>query len=418
MSPIFCFFVIMIMFMNINVNGKIDLIYATKEPKEHILHNLPSTEFTLAKAFGKLKDDLWRNHLIFGDNLLALQYLYNTPLIRGKVRLVYIDPPFSTSQVYKGGNGRTATVSRSESDEKAYEDLLKGSEFLEFLRKRLILLREILAHNGSIYVHIDTKMGHYVKILMDEIFGQDRFINDITRIKCNPKNFDRKAYGNIKDMILFYSKSKNIIWNDPREELPDEDVEKLFPKIDAQGRRYTTTPLHAPGETRNGPTGQVWRGMKPPKGRHWRYQPVELEKLHRVGLIEWSSTGNPRKKVFADDVLSRGKKKQDIWEFKDPPYPTYPTEKNFEMIKMIIETSSNPGDLILDCFAGSGTSLVAAEQTGRRWIGIDNSKIALDTVQKRIISIKNLAPFGLYQIKEIKGLTKIKQIEKREKVKA
>lgn len=404
--------------MNITVNGKIDLIYANKEPKEHILHNLPSTEFTLAKAFGKLKDDLWRNHLIFGDNLLALQYLYNTPLIRGKVRLVYIDPPFSTSKVYKGGNGRTATVSRSESDEKAYEDLLKGSDFLEFLRKRLILLREILANNGSIYVHIDTKMGHYVKILMDEIFGQERFINDITRIKCNPKNFDRKAYGNIKDMILFYSKSKNIIWNDPREELPDEDVEKLFPKIDAQGRRYTTTPLHAPGETRNGPTGQVWRGMKPPRGRHWRYQPAELEKLHRAGLIEWSSTGNPRKKVFADDVLSRGKKKQDIWEFKDPPYPTYPTEKNFEMIKMIIETSSNPGDLILDCFAGSGTSLVAAEQAGRRWIGIDNSKIAVDTAQKRIISIKNFAPFGLYQIKEIKGLAKIKQIEKRETVKA
>lgn len=401
--------------MNINVNGKIQLVYSNKEPREQILHNISSTEFKLIKHFGKLKDDLWRNLLILGDNLMALQYLYTDPLIKGKVRLVCIDPPFSTMQVFKGGNGRTATISRSDLDEKAYEDLLKGSEFLEFLRKRLILLREILAINGSIYVHIDTKMGHYVKILMDEIFGQERFINDITRIKCNPKNFDRKAYGNIKDIILFYSKTKNIIWNDPREELVDEDIKRLFTKIDKQGRRYTTTPLHAPGETKNGPTGQAWRRIKPPKGRHWRYPPIKLEKLDKMGLIEWSSTGNPRKKVYADDVLSRGKKKQDIWEYKDPPYPTYPTEKNLEMIKMIIKTSSNTDDLILDCFAGSGTTLVAAEQTNRRWVGIDSSSIAIDTVQKRISSIKNHLPFGIYQIKERKSFVKNKYTEKEQK---
>ena len=202
---------------------------------------------------------------------------------------------------------------------------------------------------------------------MDEIFGPDRFINDITRIKCNPKNFERKAYGNIKDMILFYSKTSKYVWNDPREELTEEDIKRLFPKIDSNGRRYTTTPLHAPGETKNGPTGQPWRGIKPPKGRHWRYPPEELERLDKMGLIEWSSTGNPRKKIYVDDVLAKGKKRQDVWELKDPPYPTYPTEKNLEMLKTIIEASSNPDDIVLDCFVGSGTTIVAAEKTGRRW---------------------------------------------------
>ena len=134
---------------------------------------------------------------------------------------------------------------------------------------------------------------------MDEIFGEDNFINDITRIKCNPKNFSRKAYGNIKDMILFYSKTEKYVWNEAKESMSDSDIQRLFSKTDANGRRYTTIPLHAPGETRNGVTGQPWKGLKPPKGRHWRTDPAELSKLDNQGLIEWSKTGNPRKIIFA-----------------------------------------------------------------------------------------------------------------------
>jgi adenine-specific DNA-methyltransferase len=281
----------------------------------------------------------------------------------------------------------------------AYEDRIVGLEYIEFLRQRLLLLRELLADDGSIYVHIDWKMGHYVKVLMDEVFGQERFINDITRIKCNPKNFERKAYGNIKDMILFYSKTERYVWNEPREDMTQEDIERLFPKFDEKGRRYTTTPLHAPGETRNGPTGQAWRGLTPPRGRHWRYSPDELDRLDALGLIEWSSTGNPRKKIYADEMLARGKKRQDIWEFKDPPYPLYPTEKNLEMLKVIVEASSNPDDIVLDCFAGSGTALVAAEELKRRWVGIDHSKVAIDTALRRLLSKKGCSAFVLYELK-------------------
>lgn len=385
-----------------NNKNKIELTYMGKESEREVIIKENSFMLEKVKSFGNLRLDGWENILIFGNNLIVLKLLYKNSSIKGKVRLVYIDPPFSTNQVYKGGEDRTATVSKSDKDAKAYEDVLIGSDYLEFLRKRLILLREILANDGSIYVHIDWKMGHYVKILMDEVFGQERFINDITRIKCNPKNFARKGYGNIKDMILFYSKTDRYVWHEPREEMTEEDIKRLFPKVDKNGRRYTTTPLHAPGETRNGPTGKPWKGLKPPKGRHWRYSPKELDRLDKQGLIEWSSTGNPRKIIYADEILAKGKKRQDIWEFKDPPYPTYPTEKNLEMLKMIIEASSNPNDIVLDCFAGSGTTLVAAEETGRRWIGIDNSKVAIEVAQKRLTSIKNHSAFGLYKIKEVK----------------
>ncbi|MBI5306661.1 site-specific DNA-methyltransferase, partial [Candidatus Wolfebacteria bacterium] len=241
--------------------------------------------------------------------------------------------------------------------------------------------------------HIDQKTGHYVKIIMDEVFGEENFRNDITRIKCNPKNFERKAYGNIKDVIYFYSKSKPndndpMYWTDYRMPLLEEEIIRQFPKIDKFGRRYATTPLHAKGETRNGPTGQPWKELKPPKGRHWRYSPEELTRLDEQGLIEWSSTGNPRKIIYAEE--NRGKKIQDIWDFKDPGFEKsiYPTEKNEEMLKQIILASSSEGDIVLDCFAGSGTTLAVAEKLKRFWIGIDANKSALETSEKRLLALK------------------------------
>ena len=323
-----------------------------------------------------IRDD-WMNKLINGDNLAVLTALLSDDSVCGKVRLIYIDPPFSTGQLFN----------QKHTNEIAYDDTLQGPAFLNFLKKRLFLLKELLADDGSIYVHIDTKIGHYVKILMDEVFGQDRFVNDITRIKCNPKNFERKAYGNYKDMILFYSKTSNYIWNDSREEMTKEEIERLFPKIDKDGRHYTTTPLHAPGITQKGPTGNLWKGMYPPKSRHWRYSPNELSRLDSEGLIEWSKTGNPRLKIYADDAVKNGKKRQDIWEFKDPPYPDYPTEKNLEMLKVIINTSSNKNDIVLDAFCGSGSTLHASQLLERKWIGIDASPIAIKTARQRLMHV-------------------------------
>lgn len=311
------------------------------------------------------------NTFILGDNYYVLKQLL--PKIRGKVDLIYIDPPFGTGQTFSDLDNNHA-----------YEDTLVKDKFLSFLRDRLYLLKKCLSKKGSIYLHIDKKIGHYVKIIMDEVFGHKNFINDITRIKCNPKNFKRMAYGNYSDMVLFYAKNKDDqIWNDLKEPLDQDDIDRLFPKEDEEGNRYTTHPIHAPGVTEDGDTGKEWKGMMPPKGRHWRYSRKKLTELDDNGRIEWSKNGNPRKIVYAKN--HKGKKIQDVWKFKDKgkSYVDYPTQKNQALLERIVKNSSNKGSLVLDCFAGSGSTLISADKFNRKWIGIDNSDYSLETVKEK-----------------------------------
>ena len=313
-----------------------------------------------------------------GDNLDGLRLVAEKGI---RVDLVYIDPPFATSNEFLIDDHRANTVSAS--GRPAYSDRLLGSAYLDALRMRLDAIRGVMSPIGSIYVHIDVKMEHHVRLLLDDVFGPENFRNAITRIKCNPKNFDRYSYGNIKDTILFYSVAPDrITWNPQREPMTSEEVARLYPYTDALGRRYATTPLHAPGETVNGPTGQPWRGMEPPSGRHWRYPPSKLDRLDAAGQIEWSSTGNPRKIRYAAE--SAGKLPQDVWLYKDPQHPRYPTQKNARMLERIIRTSSNPGDVVLDCYAGSGTTLLQAARLGRRFIGMDDSGAAQHVLRERL----------------------------------
>ena len=338
------------------------------------------------KSFKSLKDFLQepflctlqgdftkQNLLIFDDNLDAMKFLLqNTQKsYKNSVDLIYIDPPFATNNTFRMGS----TVSASLSEKIAYNDKFSLESYLEFLYYRLILMREMLSEKGSIYVHTDSKIGHYVKILLDELFGKERFINDITRIKCNPKNFAKKGYGNIKDSILFYSKNADFIWNEVSEKVRQGDLAKRFNKRDEKGA-YTTIPLHAPGETKNGESGQEWNGLKPPKGRHWRCSLRELDRLEKEGLIEWSKNANPRKKIYAKDYTH--KKIQDIWEFKDSQKVLYPTQKNTALLRQIIAMSSNENSLVMDSFCGSGGFLQEALNLGRRFIGIDSSVEAIN----------------------------------------
>ena len=330
-----------------------------------------------------------QNLIIKGDNIKGLEYLLNERGLKGRIDLVYIDPPFATNGHFTITDERASTISRSRKGDVAYSDRLTGKQFIEFLRDRLLLLKELLSDEGSIYLHIDYKVGHYVKVMMDEVFGMNNFRNDITRIKCNPKNFQRTGYGNIKDLILFYSKSSKPIWNEPKEPYTPEDLVRLFPKV-KKGRRYTTVPIHAPGETKNGESSKAFKGLSPPKGRHWRTNVQTLEKWDEVGLIEWSSRGNPRKIIFADEQI--GKRVQDIWEYKDPQSPTYPTEKNPDLLDRIIKTSSNPESMVLDCFCGSGTTLKSAHLLNRRWIGIDQSEQAIKATIRKLSAVDCLLP--------------------------
>ncbi len=173
-----------------------------------------------------------QNLLIQAENTIALLFLLNDKNLKGKIDLIYIDPPFATNNHFTITNGRATTISNSKNGDIAYSDKVVGMDFIEFLKQRLVLLKELLSEQGSIYVHTDCKIGHYVKVMLDEIFGIQNFRNEITRIKCNPKNFKRMGYGNIKDMILFYSKGKNPIFNEPKIPYAPQDLEKRFPKID------------------------------------------------------------------------------------------------------------------------------------------------------------------------------------------
>ena len=323
--------------------------------------------------------------LIHGDNLEVLQRFGDD--LANAVDLIYIDPPFATSNEFRVGESTGSTMSAPKDWTLAYSDTFTLNGYLEFLKPRITTARDTLSDSGSFYIHTDVKVGHYVKVLMDEIFGRQNFRNEITRIKCNPKNFERRGFGNIKDTILFYTKGSDYIWNEPRVEPDMDTILARYNKVASDGRRYTTTPLHAPGETQNGPTGQPWRGMLPPSGRHWVHPPSVLEQLDRDGLIEWSSKGNPRRIMFADDAIVSGIRMQDVWTFKDPQRATYPTEKNLQLLETIVGASSNPCSVVMDFFCGSGTTLIAANHLGRGFIGIDQSDTAIRVCARRMSEI-------------------------------
>jgi adenine-specific DNA-methyltransferase len=356
-------------------DNRVHLDYEGKRNASEIIANCPRAKFIMAPPSKHSND--WTNRLYFGDNLEILGTFLDDPAVRGHVSLVYIDPPYSTSSIFE-----------SREQKVAYQDLLSGAAFVEYLRERLILLRELLSERGSIYLHLDENMAFPLKIVMDEVFGVENFRNFITRKKCNTKNYTRRTYGNISDYILFYSKTETYVWNRPVIAWSEETAKKEYTYLEAStGRRFKKVPVHAPG-IRHGQTGKPWRGVLPPPGKHWQYPPSVLDEMDRRGEIFWSANGNPRRKIYLDD--SDGIPVQDIWlDFKDAHNQNievtgYPTEKNIEMLEQVISASSETQDLVLDCFAGSGTTLVAAGSLGRRWIGIDNSDEAINTIINRL----------------------------------
>ena len=389
------------------------LSYAGKEPEESIIAQTGINFESLTPVNGN-----GENMLFYGDNFDVLLYLLHNGYKR-KVTLIYIDPPFATASNF---------INRKL--EHAYSDALCGGEYVEFLRQRLILMRELLSDKGSIYLHLDNKMAFTMKLIMDEVFGEDNCRAFITRKKCSTKNYTKNTFGNVSDYIMFYSKGSEYVWNRPYASWEMDRMIEEYPYIDDNtGKRYKKVPVHAPG-VRNGETGKEWRGKLPPVGKHWQYTPEKLDELDAAGEIYWSPNGNPRRKVFCDP--SKGIPIQDIWlNFRDSINQAqkttgYPTEKNYEMLKMIVSASSNPGDIVMDCFAGSGTTLGAAFECGRTWIGADNSIESIKAILKRFISgldkygdyvtttsdcqqmsleLEEKCPFSIYTTEELKAKT-------------
>ena len=364
-------------------NGPATLQYPNKIPEDFIVDRFARQFASLEDSRALPLDEIPDNSFVLGDNFFVLNKLLHDSK---KVALFYLDPPFGTGFDF-----------HSRSLEHSYKDRMGQLAYLEFMRRRLVLMRECMADDGSIYMHIDHRMLAHLKVLMDELFGAENFRNLITRRKCSSKNFTRKQYPNLNDYVLFYSKGKQYKWNQPGVAPKKQWIEREYPKVDNIGRRFKLVPVHAPG-TRKGETGKPWRGVLPPPGKHWQYAPSKLDEFDRRGDIHWSRNGNPRRKIYwsSDKTMAL----TDYWDgYRDAHHQSvmvtgYPTEKNFNMLKMIVAASSNCGDLVVDPFCGSGTTLHAARDLGRRYIGVDASFEAAKATLTRMRH--GMEPMGSY----------------------
>jgi DNA modification methylase len=365
---------------------EIELAYAAKQSKSEILSSTMAVPLQPVKRHGEPVDAEWTNKLVVGDNLQVLKTLLemkNRGELRNAdgsngVRLCYIDPPFATKQEFRGSRGQ-----------RAYRDKIAGAEFVEFLRKRLVFIRELLAEDGSLYVHLDTRKAHYVKVLLDEIFGEHNFRSEIVW-KRTSAHASAQRYGPVHDTIFFYSKSSLFKWNGGRQAYDAEYVRQRFAR--GGDRPWKDADLTGAG-IRRGETGKPWRGFDPTKkGRHWYFPPDELDRLDAEGRIYWPDKkgGQPRLKQYLDEM--EGVALQDVW-LDVPPVNSqadervgYPTQKPEALVRRIIEASSDEGDLVLDCFSGSGTTAVVAESMNRRWIANDAGKLAIYLTERRLLS--------------------------------
>ncbi len=357
-----------------------------------------SDEDELGLGMGGRQVKGWTNKLIWGDNKLILSSLKAGALRRqieeaGGLKLIYIDPPFDVGADFSMDieiGGETFHKEPNLLEQIAYRDTWgRGADsFIAMIYERLILMRDLMHKDGSIYVHCDWRVNSHIRLAMAEVFGGKNFRNEIIRIKCNPKNYTTSSFGNIHDSIFFFTKSEETKLNRIFDERDDDQLAADFPLVEERtGRSYTTGALHAKG-IRSGITGEPWRGIMPPAGRHWAYVSKTLDEMDAKGLIEWSSNGNPRGKRYADE--DTGKVVQTIWEFKDPGDRSadYATQKPEALLERIISASSNPGDLVADFFCGSGTTAAVAEKLGRKWIATDLGKFGIHTTRKRLIQVQ------------------------------
>jgi len=392
-----------------------ELVYNGKDREEDIIADTLAVPLQPVRTFGKNGNNDWQNILIFGDNLQAMKTLLEMRK-EGKicnadgttgVRLIYIDPPFATRQEFRGSE-----------DQKAYQDKIVGAEFVEFLRKRLVLMRDLLSDDGSIYVHLDTKKSHYIKLLMDEIFGENNFKNEIVW-KRQSAHSDSNKCGAIHDTILFYTKSRNWIWNEVLTPPSSEYLEQFFDQIEpGTNRRYARGDLSAGGLSGGGYKYE-YKGIK----HIWRCPKTTLEKYDAEGRLHWPKNGVPRLKRYLDEF--KGVSLQDVWgdlrviHNQSDERIGYPTQKPEVLAERIISASSKNGDIVLDAFGGSGTTLAVSEKFKRRWIGIDCGKLAIYTIQKRMLNLREEIgnkgkklepkPFTLYNA-GLYDFTKLKEL--------
>jgi len=357
------------------------------------------------------------NALYYGDNLAVLRESIATE----SVNLIYLDPPFNSNASYNvlfkapSGDGSQAQIEAfedswhwNESAELAFDEVVTGPHsdatimlkamrsalgendmmaYLAMMAVRLIELHRVLKPTGSLYLHCDPTASHYLKILLDSIFGPQNYVNEITWKRTSSHNTARR-YGNVADIILFYSRTDKYVWNPQYTAFSPEQLGRYKP--DKDGRLYKGENLTA--DRANSTSGKFqWRGTMPPASRGWGYTIEQLEKWWSEGRILTRKDGCPRMdglKVYLDEL--QGQPLQSVWTDIDRIGNTagerlgYPTQKPLALLARIISASSNEGDVVLDPFCGCGTTVHAAQKLGRQWIGIDVTHLAIALIERRL----------------------------------
>ena len=361
------------------------------------------------------------NTLFYGDNLPILrEYVADE-----SVDLIYLDPPFNSNRTYnvlfrqEGGAEAEAQIAAFEDTwhwnraaEETYHALVTHGPahvgqmigalrefigenqmmaYLVMMAARLVELHRVLRPTGSLYLHCDPTASHYLKIILDTVFGPQNFRNEVVWKRSDAHNDAKQGarqYGRIHDVLFFYTKGSQWTWNVIYRPLPDSTQEKWYRHVEeSTGRRYNMADLTA--AKAGGDTKYEWKGITPPSGRYWAYSRERMEHLDLEGRIVYSSTGRPYMKRYLDE--SKGVSLQDWWDdigmlrgISGNERLGYPTQKPLALLERIISASSNPGDVVLDPFCGCGTAVAAAQKSGRRWVGIDITHLSIALQKYRL----------------------------------
>ncbi|MXY46076.1 MAG: site-specific DNA-methyltransferase [Chloroflexi bacterium] len=357
----------------------------------------------------------WNNRLYFGDNLEILR----EHVADESVDLIYLDPPFNSNATYnvlfreRGGEESSAQITAFDDtwhwgieSELAYREVVTDgpsalSDMLQSMRsflgqndmmayltmmaQRMIELHRVLRQTGSIYLHCDPTASHYLKMLLDAVFGARNFRREIIWQRSRSHG-GASSYNSVHDTIFYYSKSGDITWNPQYQPHSSEYIQSHYVYVDNDGRRYRLAPAHGAGA---GPARRFGdRIIEPPSGRHWSWTQERIDRLMEEGRIAFTTTGMPNYKRYLDDTP--GRPLTDVWT-DIPPINSqarerlgYPTQKPEALLERIVSASSNEGDVVLDPFCGCGTATAAAERLGRRWIGIDITHLAIALIRHRL----------------------------------
>ncbi|MCI7337453.1 MAG: site-specific DNA-methyltransferase [Paludibacteraceae bacterium] len=377
---------------------------------ERIERGMPLYEMEKVEQVGENP----KNKIIRGECLSACAYLKEHGI---QVDLVYIDPPFASGadyakKVYIRRNPLVAkAIAQAETEldiedlkafeEKMYGDVWDKERYLNWMYENLMAIKSVMSDTASIYVHLDYHIGHYVKILLDEIFGEDNFRNEIIWKRTGAHN-DAGKYGIVHDTLFWYSKSNEYYFENVFIDLTEEHKSTRFRNIEEEtGRKFYPGPITAPG---SGPS-RVFNGreINPPSGRHWSYSQEKINELEKQGRIYYSSTGIPYLKEYEDEYTQKGRAVQSIWDDILPSKTgnelvDYATQKPEALLERVIQASSNEGMLVADFFGGSGVTAAVANKLGRRFIHCDIGVNSIQTVRDRLLA--NKAEFEVLEIKD------------------